>query len=951
MDKQDYSDLDAEIINITPNAPRKRSRLKWILFAVVVLIVAAFRGISIYTDALWYESLGFGSRFWYVLGLGWGMFAAFAVVTFAILGGGFYFLQKWFKLDNIAPRRIMVNNEAVTLDLNRYLRPAGWIIAAVVGLGFGASLSADWQSWMLYLHQPATAMADPIFGRSVGFYMFTLPIYELLAGWLTTVTITLLIAAILCSVLTMVPDQSPLDKKPMSFPGLGTRGYTAVSALLGVLLLIVGGRIMLSRYSYLWADHPSFSGVTYTEANYLLPGLTIVSIALAAAALLLFVNAVTQKGLRLMLVAVGVPAIVFLVAAMLIPAYIQSFVVKPNELDRETPYIEHNIAGTRAGFNIENVEVRDYPADTTPAAFNLEANRSTLDNIRLWDWSALQDTLRQVQEIRTYYDFPDVDVDRYRVNGEMRQVMIAAREFDIKKLPEQSRNWVNERLVYTHGYGLTMNPVNEFTSEGRPRFLLSNMPIESSADIKVTRPEIYFGERTDTLVYVKTKQREFDYPQGDNNNYTNYDGDGGFAVGSGLRRLAVAWATGDISKLPFSDDVTAESRVLMYRNIGDRIRRIAPFFSYDADPYIIVNDDGRLVWMVDAYVTADNFPYSRHYDANGQKVNYIRNSVKVTIDAYTGAVNFYVFDDADPIVAAYRAAFPALFKASTEMPAALRAHIRYPESLMKIQGDVFGLYHTQSAKMFFGREDVWSVARDAAPADGGGAKAAPQQQALEPYQVLMPLPGEQAEAEFARVLPFTPANRNNMIAWMAGRADGDAYGKLLVYGFPSSRVIDGPLQIEARIDQDAQLAGQITLWNQQGSKVKRGDLIIMPIGTGLLFIEPIYLQAVRSPMPELRLVVLATQERLTFAANFETALAQLMADTPKAAAKEGDKAGKDEKPGDKSVVPAAANDLVKQAGQTFADYQRLTAEGKLGEAGQKLDELKRILAQLQAGQK
>jgi uncharacterized membrane protein (UPF0182 family) len=524
--------------------------------------------------------------------------------------------------------------------------------------------------------------------------------------------------------------------------------------------------------------------------------------------------------------------------------------------------------------------------------------------------------------------------------------MIAARELDVNKLPEQSRNWINERLVYTHGYGLTINPVNEFTSEGKPRFVLSNMPVESTDDIKLTRPEIYFGESTDTFVYVNTKQPEFDYPQGEANKYTTYQGDGGFAVGSGLRRLSIAWATGDLAKLPFSDDVTAESRVLLYRNIKDRLTRIAPFFTYDTDPYIMVNDDGRLLWIVDAYTTSDTYPYSRHYDNNGRQVNYIRNSVKATIDAYNGAVSFYVFDDDDPIVAAYQRAFPALFTPAAEMPAGIRAHIRYPELMMKTQSDVFGLYHTQSAKVFFGREDVWSVARDAVAATGSGQPQA-ESQPFDAYQVLMPLPGEKPEAEFARVVPFTPGNRNNMIAWMAGRSDGDAYGKLLVYAFPASRVIDGPLQIEARIDQDAQIAGQITLWNQQGSKVKRGNLIIMPIGTGLLFVEPIYLQAVRSPMPELRLVVLATQERLTYADSFEAALKQLLGQPQKAAEKETRTAA----PGEKPAMPPSSGELIKNAAQAFADYQRLTSEGKLAEAGQKLDELKRALDQLQTQQK
>jgi uncharacterized protein len=474
------------------------------------------------------------------------------------------------------------------------------------------------------------------------------------------------------------------------------------------------------------------------------------------------------------------------------------------------------------------------------------------------------------------------------------------------------------------------------------------MPVETSDSVRVTRPEIYFGESTNTLVYVNTKQPEFDYPQGESNKYTTYQGDGGFAVGGGLRRLAIAWATGDLTKLPFSDDVTSESRVLMYRNIVDRITRIAPFFTYDTDPYIMVNDDGRLFWIVDGYTTSDAYPYSRHYDNNGKQVNYIRNSVKVTIDAYTGAVSFYVFDDDDPIVAAYRHAFPELFKPAAEMPAGIRTHIRYPELMMRTQSDVFGLYHTQSAKVFFGREDVWSVARDAAATGSTSSPSQPEATPLEPYQVLMPLPGENDQPEFARVVPFTPGNRNNMIAWMAGRSDGDAYGKLLVYAFPASRVIDGPLQIEARIDQDAQIAGQITLWNQQGSKVKRGNLIIMPIGTGLLFVEPIYLQAVRSPMPELRLVVLATQERLTYAENFDTALKQLLGQTQKTGAKETEPA----KTGEKQTAAASSvDDLIKKASQAFADYQRLTSEGKLAEAGQKLDELKQALNQLQSQQK
>src|ERR1035437_2920622 len=709
MKNPDYSDLDADIIDVTPGPSRRRGGLgnfKWVILAALLTFVALWRGIDVYTDSLWYDSLGFGSRFWYVFGLGWTLFGVFAVLTLAILRGSLYLLERWFRVDALVPRRIIVNKQPVDFNPAKLLRPIGWILSIIFAIVYGLELSSDWQAWVLYFHQPVTLTADPIFGKSVGFYLFSLPIYEIVAGWLTSIAIILFVASVVYAIAAIVPAPTATGEK-IEFSGFSKKAYAVVSAVVGILFLVVAVRTMLSRYAYLWTDHSSFSGITYAEANYLLPGLTIAAISLAAAAIILFVNALTRKGGRLLIAAFALPIVVYFIGCVIVPAYVQSFVVKPNELDRETPFIEHNIAGTRAGFNIENVKVHDYAADTTPAAFNLAQNRSILSNIRLWDWNALQDTLRQIQEIRTYYDFPDVDVDRYRIGGEMRQVMIATREMDVNKLPEQSRNWINERLVYTHGYGLTMNPVNEFTAEGKPRFILSNVPVESTADISVTRTEIDFGERTDTIVYVDTKQREFDYRQGENNNYTNYEGTGGFAVGTGLRRMCIAWATDDMTKLPFSDDVTAESRVLMHRNIKDRITRIAPFFSYDTDPYMVVNDDGLLVWMIDGYATSDTYPYSRHYDATGQKVNYIRNSVKVTIDAYTGDVNYYVFDESDPITAAYRAAFPALFKSAAEMPPGLRKHIRYPELLIKTQGDVFGLYHTQNAKMFFGREDVW----------------------------------------------------------------------------------------------------------------------------------------------------------------------------------------------------------------------------------------------------
>ncbi|MGB9180009.1 MAG: UPF0182 family protein, partial [Pyrinomonadaceae bacterium] len=623
---------------------------------------------------------------------------------------------------------------------------------------------------------------------------------------------------------------------------------------------------------------------------------------------------------------------------------------------RETPYIEQNIAWTRRAFALDRIEPREFNAETTIASLNLSGNRDTFDNIRLWDWHALQDTLRQIQEIRTYYDFPDVDIDRYKIGGQVRQMMLAAREIDVDKLPEQSRNWVNEKLIYTHGYGVTMNTSNGFDSEGMPLFVLSNMPIESSVpEIKVTRPEIYFGQKTDTDVYVKTKQKEFNYPQGEANNYTTYEGTGGIQIGGGLRRLMLAWATDDLSKLPFSDDVTSESRLLMRRNIRARVESLAPFLIYDNDPYIVVAGDGKLYWMIDAYTLSSSYPYSRHYAAGNYEANYIRNSVKVLIDAYNGATNFYVFDSEDPLINTYRATFPALFKDAAEMPADLRAHVRYPETLLKTQGQVFGLYHTQNAKVFFQREDVWSVASQISAKTDKGQQSEP----LEPYYVLMQLPGEKIVNEFVQILPFTPSNRNNMIGWMAGRSDGDAYGSLLVYNFPKSRLIDGPLQIEARIDQNSQLSSQFTLWNQQGSHVLRGNLLVIPVGNGLLYVEPVYLKAERSPMPELRLVVLATQEQLAYGTSFSEAITNLFGDSAKTLVAENKSEQAKAKPSNQTEqeqqqqpppttsTPASnTQQLIKRASQEFDDYQRLTREGKFGEAGQKLEALKQTLEEL-----
>jgi hypothetical protein len=626
----------------------------------------------------------------------------------------------------------------------------------------------------------------------------------------------------------------------------------------------------------------------------------------------------------------------------LVAWYVGSFIVKPNQLVKEQPYISFNIDYTRKAYALDRLVQHQFPAETNVEAADAAHNPGTLENIRLWDWRALQDTLRQIQEIRTYYDFPDIDIDRYQVDGRMRQVMLATREMSVEKLPGSSRNWINEKLIYTHGYGVTMNPVNGFTPEGLPKLMLSNMPIQSTEPgINVTRPEIYFGELTDTDVYVKTRQKEFNYPQGETNSLTSYEGDGGIRMGGFLRRLLIAFDRGDLAKVPFSDDINENSVLLMRRTVRDRVEALAPFLTFEADPYIVIGDDGRLSWMLDAFTTADTFPYATHYQLGDQSINYMRNSVKVVVDAYNGATTLYVFDPADPIISAWRGIFPSLFRDASAMPQDLRRHIRYPDLLLKMQATVYGLYHMTDPTVFYNREDLWTVASEVTSKAGGELAAQP----MEPNFVLMKLPGA-ADVEFAGILPFTPANRNNLIGWIAGRSDGDNYGTAIVYDFPKTRLVDGPLQIEARIDQNAQLSGQLTLWNQQGSQVRRGSLLVIPCGKALIYAESIYLQAARSPMPELRLVVLALQDKLAYGTTFESAMRSLFGDSqsslnaefvpPEAARNSQASAGQ----------PNAApdvNTLIDDAARDLNDYQRLTAEGKLGEAGQKLEQLKQKL--------
>jgi len=927
----------------TSMPPRRRSR--WWLIIFIAIAIVAFAGrswLSYYVDALWFGSLGYGQVFWKSLRLQSSVFCIFTVATFLILYGTFLLLRRTHPDAFAEQQTFWVGDHPVRFPVGRILRLIALAVSLVIGVGTGAVMLVQWPVFALYWYAPQSAagLVDPVFSKPLNFYFFTIPAWDLIVGWLMVMAVLTCAAAALFIVASR--GKNALDGPARSYRPTSWNGFSITFAF---LLLVVALQVYLDRFERLFEEHTIFSGVTYTDAHVILPGLLVVCVALVVGAGIAIANAISMRRGR-WLVAATVPAAVCYIALQGIAWYVGNFIVKPNQLVRERPFISNNIKLTRQAYNLEGISQREFPAETSVEAVDVANNQATLQNIRLWDWRALQDTLRQIQEIRTYYDFPDIDIDRYEIGGQLRQVMLAARELNVEKLPESSRNWINEKLIYTHGYGVTMNPVNGFTPEGLPTMYLSDMPVQSAVPaLKVTRPEIYFGELTNTDVYVNTRQKEFNYPQGQTNSFTSYEGKGGIVLGGFLRRILIAIDSGELGKVPFSDDITSESRLLMRRNVLARISELAPFLTYDPDPYLVVGEDGRLSWIVDAFTTSDSYPYSSHYRLEGNSVNYMRNSVKVVIDAYDGTTTFYVFDSKDPIIAAFRNIFPSVFKDADAMPSGLRKHVRYPELLLSLQAEVYGLYHMSDPEVFYNREDLWSVASEVAMTDSGGQTT----QTMQPNFVLMNLPGEKGE-EFVEILPFTPANRNNLIGWIAARSDGAKYGTSLVYNFPKTKLVDGPLQIEARIDQNAQLSAQLTLWNQQGSHVRRGSMLVIPSGRALLYAEPIYLQAERSPMPELRLVVLALQDHLAYGPTFESAMAMLFG----TAAPSGSAALLE--PG--APMPKAQGQssedykaLVAEAGKDLSEYQRLTSEGKLGEAGQKLEQLKHVLDELNSRSK
>jgi uncharacterized membrane protein (UPF0182 family) len=814
-----------------------------VLLAIVLLPAA----VTFYTDWLWFVETGYQQVFLGTLKAQSQLGAAAMGLAFVAL-----FANVMVALRTLAPRDwVLVTREgpiSISLDRRR-VQPAATALAGVVAVLFGVWASSQWQSWLMFQHAQPFNERDPILGYDIGFYIFRLQFLELVRGFLLALVVASGLAA--GAIYSLA---GALDWNRGARIGRPARRHLAALAACVFLLLAFGAYLDVPEL--LVRPAGIVHGVANVDAAVRIPALRALMVAaLAGAGLALFQAASVR------LWPIGVAAVLYLGVAIggsAAAGVMQRFVIAPNEQVRETPYIEHNIAATRKAFALDRVEEREVSGDSLLTRADIDANAETLGNVRLWDHQPLLQTFAQIQEIRTYYDFVSVHNDRYRINGQYRQIMLSARELNSDSLP--NRNWINERLTFTHGYGVTLGPVNQVTPEGLPVLFIKDLPPQSTVDLKIDEPSIYYGQLSNDHVFVKTRAREFHYPRGEDNVYTSYEGTGGVPMSSLLRRVLFSIRFRSFKTL-LSEDITNESRVMFYRRLSQRVSRIAPFLRYDPDPYLVISN-GRLVWVEDGYTVSGRYPYSTPA-VNG--INYIRNSVKATVDAFHGTVRFYLMDDADPVALTLRSAFPDLFVPLSDMPEDMRTRLRYPEGIFSMQAAVYATYHMTNPSVFYNKEDLWEV-----PAIDGEARP----QLMQPYYTVMRLPGER-QAEFIQMLPFTPARKDNLASWMVARSDGEHYGRMLVFQFPKQKVVFGPRQVVARINQDQVISPQITLWNQQGSEVLQGTLLVIPIEESLIYIRPLYLRAAGGRIPELKRVIVAYQNHIVMEETLDVALNRL----------------------------------------------------------------------------
>ena len=944
----------------------KKTRTRLTILATLLSVIGAIIGgmATFYTEYLWFDHLAFSEVYITVLMSQVGTGVVFGLACFLALGLHIILIKR-----NSKPRSdwTIPTADGGEVDIreivSRVTTPVVVAAALVVSAGMGYWASRHWEEVLRYLNQTPFGQADPVLNKDIGFYLFVLPTMQFTQEWL--VYLAGLCLAISAGVY-FLRGALQLDGYVIVATDK-VRGHLLFGLACALLVLAWGWRIEM--FETLFSKRGVAYGATYTDVYVNLNGYRVMMAACVTCAvyLLALIKIAPQGRKGTLMPAIGIASVVvfYILGTFVVPTAVQQFVVNPNELDKEKPYLTHAIEGTRAAYSLDKIKTTEFEANDDLAYEDITGARDTIDNIKIWDHRPLKATYKQMQVIRLYYDFPAISVDRYTAEDRMWQVMLSARELVPGQLPAQSQTWVNQHLQYTHGYGVCLSPVNRVVGEGLPDLWIKDIPPQSKYEhMKIARPEIYYGQATNDWVLVKTNTQEFDYPQGEENKYTTYAGDGGVGIGSFFRRVLFALRMQDVNIL-FTRYLTTESRILYNRNIQQRVQAVAPFLMLDQEPYMVVTE-GRLKWIQDAYTISYRYPYSQPTSLGGrQRINYIRNSVKVVVDAFDGKMQLYIWDEVDPMVRTYAKMFPALFKNKGEMPADLATHVRYPKDLFSIQAIMYESFHMTDARIWYNQEDKWAVSRELAEkttdrqADeatrgpGLTARHVTHGSRMAPYYMIMRLPQEKKE-EFLLMVPFTPTNKDNMVAWLSARCDGDNYGKLLVYTFPKKKLIFGPMQIEARIDQDENISQWITLRNQQGSQVIRGDLLVIPIKDSILYVEPIYLQAIQTHLPELKQVIVAFGKKLTMKEDLRTALYEVFnvksgnekAADRAAARGEGPRGGAVLQDKD-NVVPAGnAGQLLRRALSHYEDGKKKLAESDWAGYGASQRALKATLDQL-----
>lgn len=901
-------------------------------FKIIVVLLLLFLvflswGAHFYTDWLWFQTLGFQRVFLTIFISGWGMCLATAAIIFLVL-----FINLLLTRNTIiqaAASRPVNEGDVITISQpswSKYARSGAiTLLAALVSLIpavlAGMALSDRWIIFQQFFHSTPFNIQDPVFNRDVSFYVFQLPLYQFVYQLLT--------GTLLLSILAVAGIYILAGGAQRNFSTILQNRTTRyhLSGLLAAFFLLRAWGYRLDQYHLLYSERGIVYGPGYTDIHANLLAYKILFVIALLAVTVMILNVFLSR-FRLVLFTLGAWLTASLILSGIYPVAVQKFIVVPTEREKEKPYIEQSIKFTRLAYNLNKVEKKTFPAGRRLTAQDVQDNRDTIENIRLWDYRPLQQTYSQLQEMRPYYELKNIDIDRYTIDGRYRQVMVAARELNQDQLPPQAKLWVNQHMEYTHGYGIAMSTVNEVTREGLPRFLVKDIPPTTHTDLKINRPQIYFGETTNNYVVVNTKSPEFDYPKGDENAWNTYEGEKGVHIGSPGRRILFALSFKDY-RLLLAGGITSNSQVLYYRNIRDRVPKLMPFLTYDSDPYIVVAG-GKLYWIWDAYTTTDMFPYAEPYN---HKLNYIRNAVKVVIDAYDGSVNFYLADQEDPIIQTYSKIFPGVFQPLSAMPAELKKHIRYPEDYFMIQAQKYAVYHMEDYRVFYNKEDKWDI-----PTEIIEDKEKP----MEAYYTITRLPGER-EPEYIQIMPFVPQNKKNMVAWLAGRSDGENYGRLLVYEFPKQELVYGPMQIEARINQDTTISQQISLWDQRGSRVFRGNLLVIPVKDALLYVKPLYLQAEQSKMPELRRVIVVHVDRVVMEPSLAEALPKIFG-----ANGEITRTSEGEQQQNTTDNNQSVAQLASEASRLYDEAMERLKTGDWAGYGQSLKQLKSILDDLKS---